>query len=139
MEYNTETIRHLTKLILGDDASRIWLQKNNFPELIMLHFALKDNTKVLQELANKKHVELVFFAQAALDNKSAFNWLAKNKKFIWAATVRVVYKDKGAEAWLLRNHLSHFAELGKAILKNKEEDDSSDILGIFKKIIKPFK
>jgi hypothetical protein len=134
--YNAETIKHLTALIKGDDSSRAWLQKNNFPELILLHFALEGNEKAFHELKNKKHAELTAFSLVVLqDDKQAYNWLALNKHFLWAATARVTYKDKNAEAWLMRNHLPHYAELAKAILKNEESQQADDIFGLFRKFI----
>lgn len=139
MDYSKETIQHLTALIKGDDSAREWLQQNNFPELILLHYALGDNEEALRELTKKKEIELVAFVHAVQDDKRAFNWLAENKKFTWAATVRVTYKDNNAEAWLMRNHLSHFAELGRAIRKNEEEGQADDIFGLFKKFIRVFK
>ncbi|TAL62746.1 MAG: hypothetical protein EPN85_01915 [Bacteroidetes bacterium] len=137
--YNVETIKHLTKLIRGDDASRAWLQKNKFPELILLHYAIDGNDQALIELTRKKHVKLVAFVHAVLDDKRAFNWLAESKNFIWAATVRVTYKDSNAEAWLMRNNLSHYMELGRAIRKKEEDEAPDDVFGLMKKFINIFK
>ena len=53
--YSSESIRQLTKLILGEDSARAWLQKNNFPELILLHYSLEGNDVALRELTQKKH------------------------------------------------------------------------------------
>ncbi len=143
MLYEVEPIKHLTKLVSGQDDSRIWLKENNFSELILLHFALDGNEAALLELTKKKFVDLVAFTHAVLDDKHAFNWLGENKKYIWAATVRVTYKDPSAEAWLIRNKLTHFAELGKAILRNEENEQADDIFGVIKKslmfILNPFK
>lgn len=137
--YNAEIITHLAKFIGGDDASREWLQKNNFPELILLAYAIDGNDPALIELTKQKHVDLVTFAHAVLDDKRAFNWLAQNKKFLLAATVRVSYGDKGAEAWLARNNYHHFIELGRAIKKNEEEQAPDDIFGLMKKFINIFR
>jgi hypothetical protein len=133
--YNAEAIKHLTKLIQGDEASRLWLQKNNFPEFILLHFALDGNEKAFHTLKEKKHTVLTAFVLAVLDDKRAYNWLAENKHFTWAAAVKVTYKDKTAEAWLMRNKLEHFAELAKAIRKNEEDVAADDIPGLLKKLI----
>ena len=142
MEYTVKTIRHLTKLILGDDTSRDWLQKHNFPELILLHFSIEGNDEALKKLIQSKHVEIAAFAQAVLDDKQAFNALAKNKKYTWAATVKVAYKDKKAEEWLLRYDLAHYAALGRAIGQKLKEQSGNDTLGMMKKFItilkKPF-
>lgn len=137
--YSKDAILHLASLIKGSDEARIWLQKNNFPELILLSYAIDGNDEALRELARKKHVELTAFAHAVLDDKRAFNWLAVNKKFIWAATVRVTYKDINAEAWLLKHNLPHFAELGKAIRKREEETQADDVFGLIRKFIHSFR
>lgn len=141
MVYSKEAIQHLTKLIqTGDEAARIWLQRNNFPEFILLHFALEGNENAFHELKNKKYAELTAFALVVLeDDKQAYNWLAQNKHFTWAATARVTYKDQNAEAWLMRNHLSHHVELGKAILKNEENQQPDDVFGLFRKFIRIFR
>ena len=137
--YSAEIIKHLAKLIQGDETSRVWLQKNNFPELILLAYAVDGNDPALIELTKQKQVDLVAFTHAVLDDKRAFNWLAQNKKFILAATVRVTYGDKGAEAWLARNNYHHFIELGRAIKKNEDEQAADDVVGLMKKFINIFK
>ena len=139
MNYNAEPILHLARLIQGNAASHAWLHKNNFPELILLHFAIEGNDQAMRELIRNKQVELAAFAQAILDDKQAFNSLVKNKKIIWAATAKVAYKDRKAEAWLLRYNLPHYAELGRAIRKNLEDQSGGDILGMMKKLIKVLK
>jgi hypothetical protein len=141
MNYSKETIAHLTKLIqTGDETSRLWLQKNNFPELILLHFALDGNENAFHELKNKKFAELTAFALVVLqDDKQAYKWLAENKHFLWAATARVTYKDKSAEAWLMASKLPHYVDLAKAILKNEENQQADDVLGLFRKFIRLLK
>lgn len=136
MNYTQEAIFHVTEFIKGNDAARAWLQKNHYPELILLQYALNGNDEALKELAYKKHIELTAFVHAVQDDKRAFNWLAQNKKFIWAATVRVTYNDKNAEVWLVRNQLPHYAELGKAIRKNEENESADDVFGLMKKFIR---
>ena len=82
MNYNKEEINHLIAFIKGNDESRAWLQKNNFPELILLHYAINGNEQALKELANKKHIELTAFAHAVLGDIRASNWLTKNNKLV---------------------------------------------------------
>lgn len=54
MTYSSETIKHLTKLIQGNEESRLWLQKNNFHELILLHYYLNGYEDSLKKnLINK--------------------------------------------------------------------------------------
>ncbi len=137
--YIPEAIKHLTKLIQGDDSARVWLQQNNFPELILVHYAIDGNDEALRELTKQKQVDLVAFVHSIQDDKRAFNWLAENKKFIWAATVRVAYKDNNAEEWLMRNNLAHYLELGRAIRKKEEEEAPDDIFGLLKKLVRSFK
>ena len=139
MTYSKEAIQHLTRLIKGENASREWLQKNNFPELILLHFALDGNDNAFHELKDRKYAELSAFALAILDDKRAFNWLAENKHFIWAATIRVTYRDPQAETWLMRNNLPHYADLGRAIRENEENAAADDVFGLMKKFINIFK
>jgi len=139
MNYSREAIQHLTELIKGVDTARDWLQTNNFPELILVHYSLEGNETALRELTQKKYVDLVAFVHAVQDDKRAYNWLAENKKFTWAATVRVTYKDNNAEAWLMRNNLSWYADLGRAIRMNEENEQADDIFGLFRKIIQALK
>ena len=136
MQYNAKTIRHLTKLIQGDEASYDWLRSHNFPELIQFYYAINGNEDALNKLVKSKHVEIAAFTQAILDDKQAFNALAKNKKYTWAATVKVVYRDAKAEAWLMRYDLAHFAELGRALRKNLEAESGENALGMMKKFMK---
>ena len=136
MNYAPEPILHLTALILGKDESRIWLKENNFPELILVHYAIDGRDEALAELTRRKDVDLTAFVHAVQDDKRAYNYLAENKKFIWAATVRVTYKDPNAEAWLLRNNLPHFVQLGRAIRKNEEDEAADDIFGLMRKIMR---
>lgn len=139
MNYPKEAIQQLTSFIGGNDEGRAWLQKNNFPELILLHYSIEGNDQALQELTRKKHVELTAFVHAVLDDKRAFNWLAENKKFILAATVRVTYNDKNAEAWLMKNNLSHYVALGRAIKKNEANEAADDIFSLMRKFIHLFR
>lgn len=141
--YNKEAIERLTLLVKGSDKGRAWLQQNNFPELILLHYAIDGNDEALKQLTKAKNIDLVAFTHAVLDDKRAFNWLAENKKFVLAATVKVTYNDKNAEAWLIKNDLSHFAELGKAIRENEQNQSADDIFGVMKNLFRfllnPFK
>ena len=139
MNYPKEAIRQLTSFIGGNDEGRAWLQKNNFPELILLHYSIDGNDQALKELARKKHIDLIAFVHAIQDDKQAFNWLAKNKKLVMAATVRVTYNDKNAEAWLMRHDLSQYVELGRAIRKNEENESADDVFGLMRKFINWFR
>jgi len=139
MNYPKEAIQQLTSLIGGNDEGRAWLQKNNFPELILFHYAVDGNEQALLELTKKKYVDLIAFVHAIQDDKLAFNWLAKNKKIVMAATTRVTYNDKDAEAWLMRHNLPHYVELGRSIKKNEANEAADDVFGLMKKFINWFR
>jgi hypothetical protein len=141
MNYTPETIRYFIQLMKGDDSARVWLQRNNFHELILLHFALEGKEEAMRELTKLKFVALVAFAHAIVNGDvHAANWLAENKKFEWAAVVRYVNKkDRNAEMWLLKHKLYHFAELARAIREKEEATQDDDILGLFRKFIQSFR
>lgn len=138
MNYTKEPIVHLTALIKGDDNARAWLQKNNFPELILFHFALNGREEAIRKLAEGKYVELTAFTHAVVNGDArAANWLAENNKFIWAAMASIINKkDKGAEAWLMRHNYPHFLELARTILQKEQDEQDEDILGMFRKFIR---
>lgn len=151
MNYPPEAIIQLSRFIENDDGEALaWLQKNHFPELILLRYALEGDTRVetfayrrneaLKELTRLKHIVLVAFAEAMAGDASAANWLGQNKKYEWAAIVSFVNKkDKGAEQWLIKHNLTHFTLLAKVLREKEEETEEDDILGILKKLIYLFK
>ena len=134
--YNRETITHLTKLIGGNDESRQWLLKNNFTELVLLHYAIGGYDKALKELSDKKYYEVAAFAHALQGDVKAFHWLAENKKFIWAATLNVINKKKDAELWLRRYKLDYYVELAITIRNEIESADKGDIFAWFGRLIR---
>lgn len=134
MNYSVAAIEHLTQLIKGDKVAGQWLRDNNFPELILLRYAIDGNESALKELTSKKYIDLVAVAHAILGEIRASNWLMENKKYVWSAVVKITYKDKKAEAWLIKNTLKHYAELGNAIRKNEEDLEDQDIFGVFKQL-----
>jgi hypothetical protein len=146
MKYSPEAILQLSRLIKGNTEALTWLQKNNFPELILLHYTLEGDTciekyeyrryEALKELIRLKQTVLVAFAKAMMGDNHAANWLVENKKYEWAAIVSIVNKkDKGAEAWLVKHKLTHFAELAKTLREKEEEMQEDDIFGLLKKLI----
>lgn len=148
MNYPPEAIIQLSHLIKNDDSEALkWLQKNRFPELILLRYAIEGDTRVenfayrrneaLKELTRLKHLVLVAFAEAMAGNASAANWLGQNKKYEWAAIVSYVNKkDKGAEQWLMRHKLTHFMSLAKVLREKEEETEEDDIFGLLRKFMK---
>lgn len=146
MNYSPEAILQLARLIKGNTEALAWLQKNNFPELILLRYALEGDTRIetyahrrdeaLRELIRLKHIVLVAFAKAMMGDNNAANWLGQNKKYEWAAVVSIVNKkDKGAEEWLARHKLTHFAGLAKVLREKEEEMKEDDIFGLLKKLV----
>mgnify|MGYP001557905995 CR=1 FL=1 len=136
MSYSPGAIIHLANLIKGNDASRLWLIKNNYPELVLLHYSINGRDDAMKELIKKKHVAITAFAHSIRGNARAFNWLAENKKFELAATIQVLYKKRNAWLWLKNNKLDHYLILADAIRKRLDEEESGDI---FSFIMKPFK
>lgn len=144
MNYSPEAILQLARLIKGKEEARTWLQENNYPELILLNYALEGDTRIeayahrreeaIRELIRLKHPVLVAFAQAMAGDNVAANWLGQNKKYEWAAVVSIVNKkDRGAEAWLARYKLIHFAGLAKVLREKEDETQEDDIFGLLKK------
>ena len=138
MNYSPEAILYLARFIKGNEEARVWLQKNNLPELILLCFAIQGNDEAIIELTRKKHIVLTAFAHAILNGDAhASNWLAQNKKFEWAAVVQIVNKkDKVAEAWLAKHKLIHFMGLAKVIREKEEETQDDTVFGMIKKYIR---
>jgi hypothetical protein len=136
MTYEKDAILHLSELIKGNDESRLWLIKNNFPELVLLHYSINKRDDALKELMKKNYVEVTAFAQSIRGNARAFNWLAENKKFILAATVQVIYKKREAGIWLKKNKLDHYLILAETIRKRLDEEESGDVFSILNKIFK---
>ena len=141
MNYPPEAILHLARLIKGNNEGGLWLQKNNYPELILLHLALKGDEDAMKELAKRKHAVLTAFAHAMYnDDAHAAKWLAENKKFEWAAVARIVNKkDRAAEAWLMKHKLIHFAGLAKVMREKEQETQDEDIAGMLRKFIRSFR
>ena len=136
MNYEKDAILNLVALIKGNDDARLWLVKNNFPELVLLHYSIAGKDDALKELIKKKYVDITAFAHSVRGDSRAFNWLVENKKFIWAATIQVLYKKQAAILWLKKNKLDHYLLLAEAIQKWLDEENSGDIFSFFKN---PFK
>jgi hypothetical protein len=136
MNYSKEAIQHLTQFIKGDDAGRAWLQKNNFPELILFYYSILGQKEAVRELIKNKQDEIIAFALAARGDAKAFNWLVENKKFIPAAVVQSIYEKKPARLWLLKHNLNHYLDLADAIKEKFKEDEKGDIFAIFNKFLK---
>lgn len=136
MIYDKEAILHLTELIKGKDEARLWLIKNNYPELVLLHYSINGYDDALKKLIKNKHIEITAFAHAVRGDAKAFNWLAENKKFELAAAIQIIYKKKSAGMWLKKNKLDHYLILGETIRKRLEEEEKGDIFSFF---MNPFK
>lgn len=136
MNYNKEVISRLTELIKGNDTARGWLQKNNFPELILLHYSFIGHDDALKKVSDKEHFDVVAFAHAVRGDKKALKWLLENKKTEWAATANLINQDKKAEAWLRNYKLYHYIELAKAIKENTDIVEDDDI---FRTIARSFR
>ena len=136
MSYSKEPIVQLTKFIMGDKDAQRWLLQNNYKELELLYYALKNYDGALKELSDKKHFEVAAFANAVKGNASALNWLMKNKKYEWAATVKVINKKKDAAMWLVHYKFDHYVHLANAIRSELVIENEGDFFGIISKWLK---
>mgnify|MGYP003332473868 CR=1 FL=1 len=50
INFPPEAILQLARLIKGNSEGGTWLQKNNFPELILLHLALKGDENAMKKI-----------------------------------------------------------------------------------------
>ena len=64
MNYDKDAILHLSALIKGNDEARLWLIKNNYPELVLLHYFINGRDDALKNLNEKNHFEVSAFAES---------------------------------------------------------------------------
>ena len=125
--YNSETINHFTRHVMGDTASYNWLVNNNYNELIATLDAIRDDKIAFKFLMTHKHLLLAAFVNAIWDDGEAFRFLWNAKAYEWAATANIINGDDKAEAVLKKANKEHFVLLAHAIQSRIHEDGDRNI------------
>jgi hypothetical protein len=136
MLYSKEVITRLSAWIEGDNASKRWLQENNFEELVQLKDAVSRHSKPFEYLLVHKLVILAAFVNAIWDDKKAFKLLMDHKAFHWAAMANYINGDDNAALFLKKNKLDHYAELAHKIqakIRREGDENTNFFSGPFKR------
>jgi hypothetical protein len=125
MLYPKEAILHLNAWIDGSTNAKLWLQENNYEELVQLKDASSRHSKPMEYLLVNKFIVLAAFVNAIWDDPTAFKLLMDQKQFHWAAVANYINGDDKAAMFLKKNNLEHYAELGfKIQAKIRKEGDA---------------
>ncbi len=129
MNYPKEAIEKTTAWVNDDPRAKLWLQQNNFEELIQLKEAASRHSKPFEYLLVHKHLILAAFVNAIWDDKKAFQLLMEKKEFVWAAMANYINGDDNAAAFLKKNKLEHYAQLAHVIQAKirREGDEGTNI------------
>lgn len=124
--YPPDVIKVLIDLVKGNKSAKVWLERNNFPELVQLNDAVSRYAKALEYLLVHKHITLAAFVNAVWEDKQAFHLLMENKEFNWAAMADYINGNDKAADFLKKNKLENYAELADEMLKKirKEGDEN---------------
>jgi hypothetical protein len=131
MLYQKEVIEKTNAWIDDDIKAKIWLQQNNFEELVQLKNAVSRYAKSFEYLLVHKHFILAAFVNAIWDDKKAFKLLIEKKEFVWAAMANYINGDDDAANFLNKNNLKYYAELAHKIQAKirKEGDEGTNFFG----------
>ena len=106
MHYPKEAIEKATAWVDGSPSAKLWLEKNNFPELVYLRDAASRHAKAFEYLLVHKHIILATFVNAIWDDKKAFKLLMDGKQYHWAAMANYINGDDNAAAFLKKNNIA---------------------------------
>lgn len=131
MLYPKEVIEKTSLWIEGDVKAKLWLQQNNFEELVQLKNAVSRYPKAFEYLLVHKHIVLAAFVNAVWEDKKAFKLLMDKKEFLWAAMANYINGDDNAATFLNKNNLKHYAELAHKIQAKirREGDEGTNFFG----------
>ena len=131
MIYSKEVIEKASAWIEGDIGAKLWLQQNNFEELVQLKNAASRYPKAFEYLLVHKHIILAAFVNAIWEDKKAFKLLLDKKEFLWAAMANYINGDDNAAIFLNKNNLKHYSELAHKIQAKirKEGDEGTNFFG----------
>lgn len=112
MSYPAASIIALSQYLLTDEEAGIWLQRNHFPELLMLADYLQcRNPRIFDTLLADGHKELCAFIDAWNGKAGAVNYLLRTGNAEWAAVANTANGDFNAEEWLNKTGNAHYARL----------------------------
>lgn len=123
--YKREVIDKLAEWVEGNASAKLWLQNNNFEELVQLKDAVSRYPKAFEYLLIHKHTVLAAFVNAVWDDKKAFELLMNKKEFIWAAMANFINGDENAAVFLRKNNLGYYIHLAAVFqTKLRKEGDA---------------
>ena len=128
LNYPKKILIAWNEAIGGNEKIRDWLMKNNYPELGLFCFALKNMDTARTWLIENGYPHLMALINGIEGNKQALSWLEKNDFKVLKIMAMAADSDEKSQRWLFENDkVLAMIALKMGFVKDEIDRDSNDV------------
>lgn len=128
LSYPLKIILAWGEAITGNRKIRDWLMANDYKELGLFCFALRNEEQSREWLLKNGYPHLMALINGAEGNHQALQWLQKNNLPLLKYIAEAADNNEESMDWLMKNSTEEFFLLAQKIrfVKNRIEEDNAD-------------
>ncbi len=126
--YTPKILLALGEAVSGNAKIRDWLMKNNFLELGLFCYAIRNSDEAREWLLKNGYAHFMALINAGEGNMQALKWLLDNDFIELYYMALAIDNDEPAEKWVMMNCSKEMVLLTQKIqfVKNKIEEDNNN-------------